>query len=238
MGRDMRQVVDVEQSGQSSSDLAARAIIERVLSGRFVPGQRLTEGDLSRDLKVGRGTIREALKRLAAERVIALIPFRGAVVRALTRKEALELQDVISALYGLAVSLAAARIEEGDNRKRLAAAYRRLAADGPQREGIHHAVDRSSFYDVIFSISGNSELTRINPAVLIQILRVQVHPFLTADDLNMLSADYRPLYEAITRGDGSKARRIFEHHIRCCCKQFEGLPDGAFAAELNSANDY
>jgi DNA-binding GntR family transcriptional regulator len=221
------------EHGPSSSDLAAHAITDRVLSGRWVPGQRLIEGDLSRDLKVGRGTIREALKRLAAERVIALIPHRGAFVRALTREEALELEDVIVALYGLAASLAAARIEHGDNRRRLTAAYQRLAADGPQSDRILHAVDRSSLYDVMFSICGNRELMRINPAVLVQILRMQIHPFLTVDDLNEAFTDYRPLYEALIRGDGPKARRAFEQHMRCRRKQLERLPDDAFASELH-----
>jgi DNA-binding GntR family transcriptional regulator len=221
----------------SSSDLTAQAIVERVLSGRFVPGQRLTEGDLSRDLKVGRGTIREVLKRLAAERIIALVPFRGAVVRALTKAETLELQDIINALYGLAVSLAAGRIQQGDNRKRLSAAYQRLVADGPQSDRVHHAVDRSSFYDIIFSICGNRELMRINPAVLVQILRMQVHPFLTADDLNATFADYRPLYEALIHGDGLRAKRVFERHMRCRRKQLERLPDDAFANELNPGGD-
>jgi len=220
--------------GPSSSDLAARAITDRVLSGRWVPGQRLIEGDLSRDLKVGRGTIREALKRLAAERVIALIPHRGAFVRALTREEAVDLQEVIVALYGLAASLAAARIEEGDNRKRLTAAYQRLAADGPQMsDRIVHAVDRSSLYDVIFSICGNRELMRVNPTVLIQILRIQIHPFLTMRDFNDLFADYRPLYEALIRGDGKKARQSFERHMGICRRQLERLPAEAFANDFH-----
>ena len=215
----------------SLSDVAARAIIDRVLSGRCVPGQRLTEGDLARELKVGRGTIREALKRLTAERVVALIPHRGAFVRALTREEVLQLQDVVKALYGMATSLAAAQIHLGNNRRRLTAAYERLCSGGPQSDRILHAIDRGSFYDVIFSICGNQELLRVNPAVLIQILRMQVHPFLSADDLRELFSDYRLLYDAIIDGDGKKAARVFETHIRRRRTQLERLPAEAFADE-------
>jgi DNA-binding GntR family transcriptional regulator len=217
----------------SSPDTAARAISERVLSGRYVPGQRLIEGDLSRDFKVGRGTIREALKRLAAERVVELIPHRGAFVRSLTKTETLELQDVVLALYSYAVSLAASRINEGDKRKRLTAAYRRLVAGGPQSDRIHHALDRSSLHDVIFSICGNRELARANPTVLIQILRIQIHPFLTVHDLNALYSDYQLLYAALVRGDAAKARRAIEQHIRRRRRQIEKLPPEAFAPETD-----
>jgi DNA-binding GntR family transcriptional regulator len=213
------------------SNMAARAITERVLSGRCVPGQRLIEGDLARELKVGRGTIREALRRLAAERVIALIPHRGAFVRSLTKREMVELQDVISALYGLGVSFAADTINKGGHRAQLDTAYRRLVAGGPQSNRVLHAQDHSGFYDVIFSICGNRELARIVPSVLVQILRIQVHPFLSAGDLDDLFSDYHLLYEAIVESNGARARRILEQHIRRRRSQIEKLPDEAFADE-------
>jgi DNA-binding GntR family transcriptional regulator len=223
--------VEFTEHGLSCSDVVAQEITDRVLTGRCVPGQRLIEADLSRDLKVGRGTIREALKRLAAERVIALIPHRGAVVRALTRDEAIELQDVVLALYGLAASLAASRIEHDGNRKRLTAAFERIIADGPQSDRILHALDRSSLYDVIFTIAGNRELMRANPTVLIQILRIQIHPFLAPDDRAKLFADYRQLYDALIRGNAAKARRAMEKHIHLRRAQIERLPPEAFAGE-------
>src|ERR1700678_1633841 len=86
----------------SSSDRVAKAVTNSILSGRWFPGQRLIEGDLARDLKVSRGTVREAFKRLAAERVIALTPHRGAYVRVLTREEGRDLIQVLASLYGLA----------------------------------------------------------------------------------------------------------------------------------------
>src|SRR6202043_3382806 len=50
----------------SSPDKVVAAITEGVLRRRYVPGQRLIEADLTHEFKVSRGTIREALKKLAA----------------------------------------------------------------------------------------------------------------------------------------------------------------------------
>jgi DNA-binding GntR family transcriptional regulator len=189
----------------------------------------LIEGDLARDLAVSRGTVREAFKRLAAERVIALTPHRGAYVRVLTREEALELQQVVTVLYSLAATLAAAAIGKGDNRKRLSAAYDRLRNDGPKSDRISHSVDRSSFSDVFIEIAGNRELTRMNPAAPTQILRMQVHPYLSPEDLDALFADYAVLYGAIINGEGAKAKRAIEIHMRRRIEQTRRLPPEAFS---------
>jgi DNA-binding GntR family transcriptional regulator len=209
----------------------ARAITDNIMIGRYVPGQRFIEGDLARDLQVGRGTVREALKHLSAERIISLEPHRGAYVRVLTKDEALELLQVLTALHGLAVTLAAARIDHGDNRKKLTAAYARLRADGAKSDRVQHSTDRNSFYDVIFEIAQNRELWRIYPAIPTQILRMQVHPFLSKADFDELFADYRLLYDALLNGDGKKARKLFELHARHRAAQFESLPPQAFAVQ-------
>jgi DNA-binding GntR family transcriptional regulator len=213
----------------SSSDRVAKAVTNSILSGRWFPGQRLIEGDLARDLKVSRGTVREAFKRLAAERVIALTPHRGAYVRVLTREEGRDLIQVLAALYGLAATLAAAAINERDNRKRFAEAYQRLNEDGPKSDRVMHSIDRSSFYDVFLDIAGNQELVRINPSAPTQILRMQVHPYLSAAYLEELFGDYKVLYEAIMAGDGKKAKKSVEVHTQRRAAQLEKLPPEAFS---------
>jgi DNA-binding GntR family transcriptional regulator len=219
------------EHGPSSSDRVAQMITNNILQGRYVPGQRFIESDLARDFRVGRGTIREALKHLSAERVITLSRHRGAYVRVLSKAEAMELLQLLAALSGLAASLAAEKIDEDDNRAKLSEAYERLRQDGAKADRIMHSLDRNSFYDVIFEIAGNSELSRINPTAPTQILRMQVHPFLTPQDLEELFADYKPLYEAIIGGDAKKAKRAIETHTRRRGVQFERLPEEAFAVE-------
>ena len=54
-----------------------------ILAGRYAPGQRLIEADLTRDLGVSRGPLREAFRKLTAEGLIESVPNKGAVVRRL-----------------------------------------------------------------------------------------------------------------------------------------------------------
>ena len=98
---------DPAPRGLSSPDTIVNEILRGLYSGRYVPGQRLIEADLTREYKVSRGSIREALKRLAAEGVVSLNLHRGAYIRLLSRSEVRELLAVIEVLTGLAARLAA-----------------------------------------------------------------------------------------------------------------------------------
>ena len=66
---------------ESSPHKVYSGVLQGLYEGFFVPGQRLVEADLARMYQVSRNSVREALSRLAAERVILLSPHRGAQIR-------------------------------------------------------------------------------------------------------------------------------------------------------------
>ena len=74
------------------------AIVER----RLAPGQRLIERELVELTGVSRTSVREALRELAAEGLVTVIPNKGTVVTSVSAEEARQLYQVRSALEGLA----------------------------------------------------------------------------------------------------------------------------------------
>lgn len=92
------------------------ALVDRVrdmiVEDRLSPGQRINEVTLSVELGVSRTPLREALKVLAAEGLVELIPNRGAVVAKATPSEIAADFQVLAVLEGLAGELAASRITE------------------------------------------------------------------------------------------------------------------------------
>src|SRR5690606_34452751 len=62
----------VREDTISSPDGVFNEILNGLYDGRYVPGQKLIESDLTDRFKVSRGSVREALKRLAAEGVVQL----------------------------------------------------------------------------------------------------------------------------------------------------------------------
>ena len=199
---------------RSTPDRVADAISKGILMRRFTVGQRLVEADLTRDLGVGRSTVREALRILASSGVVDLTPHRGAVIRSLTRDDASSLLGVLEVLSGLAARLAAANIRIGDNARRFeAAAQSLISAETPQ--ALDRVLDqRANYYKVMFQIAASSELDRVLPQARAHLFRAQFYHSLTAVDLRAMVAEYRSITEAILDGDQEKAEKRMRRHLQ------------------------
>lgn len=215
----------------SSPDIVVDTILTGIAAGRYVPGQRLMEADLTQTLKVSRGPVREALKRLAAERIVTLTRHRGAHIRSLTRDEVDDLMQVIEILTGFAAGLAARHIDEDDNRSRFIRAFERLMAHRYAGDGFAFMENRDRFYGAMLSIGGNRELAYLLPATQVQLIRLQFQSYLQPADRERQFHEYESIGEAILAGDSTQADHFTRLHMRRTRLSFLALPDQAFAAE-------
>jgi len=101
---------------------------QRIVEGHLAPGAKLNERELSESLKVSRTPLREAIKMLAAEGLVELLPNRGAVVALLTEQDVVDTFEVIAGLEGQAGELAAERITDEELAEIRALHYEMLAA--------------------------------------------------------------------------------------------------------------
>jgi DNA-binding GntR family transcriptional regulator len=95
-----------------SRSAVADAIRHGIMGGDLVPGQRLVEAELCESLSASRGTVRSALMDLAHEGLVEHIANRGARVRIVSLKEALQIGEVRFAVESLCVVRAAKRITD------------------------------------------------------------------------------------------------------------------------------
>jgi DNA-binding GntR family transcriptional regulator len=90
--------------------LSAEQVCDRIrfaiLHGELKPGAKLTEQDLAAQYDVSRTPVREAIRQLEVERLVARTPFVGVTVRQLTPEEVVELLDIREVLEGLVARLA------------------------------------------------------------------------------------------------------------------------------------
>jgi DNA-binding GntR family transcriptional regulator len=91
----------------SAADYAYATLRAEILEGRFAPGRRMREIELSERLGVSRTPVRAALSRLEGEGLLALVPRVGLVVATLEPDAIAELYEMREALEGTAASLAA-----------------------------------------------------------------------------------------------------------------------------------
>jgi DNA-binding GntR family transcriptional regulator len=90
----------------------ARKLRTMLVEGRIAAGAKLNERELSERLQVSRTPLREAIRRLAAEGLVELLPHRGAVAIQLDQREVAHSFELMAALEGLSGELAAQRIDD------------------------------------------------------------------------------------------------------------------------------
>src|ERR1700736_5948818 len=88
---------------------AYRRLREAIVSGRFHPNERLVEATVATRLGVGRTAVRAALVRLDQEGLVTLEVNRGARVRLISDREALEIEEVRATLEAMLGGRAATR---------------------------------------------------------------------------------------------------------------------------------
>ena len=90
-------------------EVAYRRILDLIVAGGLPPNEPLSERGLSAQLSIGRMPIREAIRDLARDGVLDILPVRGTFVRAITDEQIHELFDIRQSLECLAVQRAAER---------------------------------------------------------------------------------------------------------------------------------
>jgi DNA-binding GntR family transcriptional regulator len=140
----------------SPRETIVRAVIRGLYEGRYEPGQRLLESELTAAFGVSRGPVREALNRLAAMGAIELTLQRGAQVRVLTIDQAIDILVVVQALIGTAARLAASRIGAPGAAAHMRAALEAVETFDPADRSAEYAIARDGFYRALTSIANNS----------------------------------------------------------------------------------
>lgn len=194
-------------------DRVAGSIVRGILERRYLPGERITEAGITGKFEVGRSTVREAFRILAASGAIELTRHRGAVIATLTASDCRDLLDVTGSLLGLAARSAARNIELGDNRERLAKVAQSLRKRHASRDLTAVLDERLDFYNVMLRIAANHELVRALPSARVQIFRAQFYEHLTPDDLRAMIEEYRGIADAILEGNDAKAERRMREHV-------------------------
>lgn len=213
----------------SSSDRVVEHITSGILAGRYVPGQRLVEADLTHTLQVSRGPVREAFRRLDALGILARAMHRGASVRTLSRVEALDLLAASDPLSVLAGRLAAERFATRPNGFDATRFERELQPFRDREEDSRNLLgQRQKFYDLLVEMSGNSQLPSMMPNMRIQLLRLQTQSFRHQDDRHQHLDDYAAVARAILAGDAGSAGKALAAHAKRTRQTILDLPDAAF----------
>jgi DNA-binding GntR family transcriptional regulator len=198
------------EPSNSAVDQVIDSIKAGIRQGRYVPGQRLAEPDMVRDLRVSRGSVREALRRLEAEGLVQIELYRGASIRKMSRNDFLAFNEIREVLEGLAAALAAERIDEAGR-----AALIELEQNWERgSRGWTYPEYNERFHTLILEASGNSELPVYIEQAKLLFFRLQFHRIArTPAQEKRSQREHDRIVKAILKGDAKGAERAMRDHV-------------------------
>jgi DNA-binding GntR family transcriptional regulator len=201
--------------GPSTQLVADRAYIElrdRIVTLSLGPGAALREDDLMRQLEIGRTPLREAVKRLALENLVAVQPRRGTFVSEIEAADIVNITEVRAELEGVAAKLAALRM---DTRSRLAAEALLHEADelsGSEDQSWLIRLDER-IHRFVWEASGNPYLADTLERYFTHSLRIWYLVLDRVPGLGHAVQDQTLLLQALIDRDGTRARTVMHEHV-------------------------
>ena len=194
------------------AERAYHELRDRIVTLRLPPGTVLREDALMRELDVGRTPLREAVKRLALENLVAVQPRRGTFVSGVEASDIVHITEVRAELEGYAAELAALRMSaeasvDGAALLREVEHLERIAdQDGLMRfdERIHRFT---------WEAAGNPFLTGTLERYFTLSLRVWYLVLDRVPGLGHTVHDQVQLIEALLDRNGPRARTIMREHV-------------------------
>jgi len=197
---------------QTLHEQVANRLRDMITDGRLQPGQRVNEVVLGQALGVSRTPLREALKTLAGEGLMELVPTRGAVVRSFTAKDVSDSMTVLSALEQLAARTACARASEQEI-ARLAAMHAAMRERYAARDRLPYFKLNQAVHTAIVTLADNPTLLRMHELLQAQMKRIRFIGHEGAEKWAGAMAEHEEMMAALLRRDGEAlAAAIARHH--------------------------
>jgi DNA-binding GntR family transcriptional regulator len=204
----------LDMTPQSTAAKIADMLRERIVDGFFAPGQQINEAQLSNQLNLSRGPVREALQRLSQEGLLVSKPNRGVFVAELTA-------DDVDEIYGAReiLELGAAELiirQSSEKRQQISSKLAKLASRLTQAAAVDDwqkvlKLDLE-FHTTLVSESGNSRLLRAYTtlaaeAAMCMMNLEQAYPTSSSVSHHQLMA------ELIATGSMEEIRSSFHRHL-------------------------
>lgn len=193
-------------------DDVTEALKEMIVAGTLKPGVKIAEQPICLKLGISRTPLREALKVLAAEGLVQLLPRRGAIVAQITETEIDELFPIIGALEGLAGELVCAKLTEQDlhRLRQLHSDLQRFHRDNDERNYLK--INRKIHSD-LFTIADNPSLTALYEQLLVRTHAVRFTIRKTPLQWEKAMRDHELIMQHLEKRNARKLAEILRSHM-------------------------
>jgi DNA-binding GntR family transcriptional regulator len=202
----------VQRPDKTLRELALAKMRDAILEAHFKPGERLVERDLCEQLGVSRTVVREVLRHLESEGLVATVGTRGPVVAETTPEQAMQIYEIRGALEGMAAKACALQNDPAiadrlqEMLDRIVSAYARGRMDQVLEA-------TTQFYRYLFEGAGQDIAWGIVKSLTARINRLRSMTIRTPGRGQDGPRQMQLVIDAIKSGDGSAAFRAAQEHV-------------------------
>ena len=192
----------------------ADTLKKKIFSGEFPEGSPLPEVQLSEALRVSRGTVREALRKLKEENIVVVYPHRGAFVPELTEQQLNELYSIRALIESYAVRIA---MEKGSLTNELLAHLGDLVqtmaeAERDGEDTVNMEAD-FEFHITLCKASHHDLLINFMESLRSLTYRAVHSMIISESEPTDSGSQHKEILQAIESGDIAKAISTVEKHL-------------------------
>ena len=183
-----------------------------IVEGAISPGAKLNERALAEQLHVSRTPLREAIRMLAAEGLVDLLPNRGAVAAQLSAQSIADTFEVVAGLEGQSGELAAERISDGELSEIRALHYEMLAAHTRRDLPTYYRLN-ATIHNQINAAARNPVLAHTYRTVNARLQALRFRSNLDESKWSRAVQEHERMIELLAARDGARLRKLLIAHV-------------------------
>lgn len=145
---------------------------DMIIEGRLQPGQRVNEGAIGAQLGVSRTPLREAIKTLASEGLVEILPAKGAIVKTFTARDLYQTLEVLKALEQLGGRMACETAPDAAI-EAVHGLHLQMMARYETRERLEYFKLNQAIHSAMVAASGNHVLMEMHETLQARIKRLR-----------------------------------------------------------------
>ena len=200
-------------SRQTLHDEVVSHLRNMIVEGELPQGERVPERRLCEQLGISRTPLREALKVLAAEGMVELLPNRGARVTPLTLDDLGELFDVLGVLEALSGELACTQMSD-EEIAAVRALHDRMVECYERRERLEYFLLNQQIHDAIMEGAQSQTLRNTHASICGRVRHARYMANLSEKRWKQAVNEHGAIISALENRDGDALFRILRQHIR------------------------
>lgn len=201
----------IEHKNISLADQVFERLETEILSGKYTPGDTLTELRLVSDLGVSRTPIREALRRLEQERLVE-ISQKGILILGVTHQDLVDILEIRIRVEGLAAYRCAQNITD-EELETLRETIELQEFYVPRHDADRINTMDSKFHQLIYRFSGSTALYDALMPLHKKVLKYRRASVENEVRSSNSSQEHRAIFEAIAAHDAPLAESRMMAHI-------------------------